>query len=92
MGMGRGRPLPKFFGTLAFKKSGTSCPNWGEGGGRGNLDKIQKNSYFFFVKPTLRGRWTNLAVWSSVGCFKAPLTGSITTPKPEISADDPSCV
>ena len=24
---GRGRPLPKFFGTLAFKKSGTSCPN-----------------------------------------------------------------
>ena len=27
LGMGRGRPLPKFFGTLAFKKSGTSCPN-----------------------------------------------------------------
>ena len=30
-----------------IKKSGTSCPNWGEGGGRGNLDKIQKNSYLF---------------------------------------------
>ena len=29
MGMGRGRPLPKFFGTLALKKSGTSCPNYG---------------------------------------------------------------
>ena len=29
---------------LAFKKSGTSCPNLGGGG---NLDKIQKNSYFF---------------------------------------------
>ena len=29
---GRGRPLPKFFGTLAFKRSGTSCPNWREGG------------------------------------------------------------
>ena len=24
---GRGRPLPKLFGTLAFKKSGISCPN-----------------------------------------------------------------
>ena len=30
-----------------WKKSGTSCPNWGEGGGRGNLDIIQKNSNFF---------------------------------------------
>ena len=30
---------------LAFKKSCTSCPNWGEGGG--NSDKIQKNSSFF---------------------------------------------
>ena len=38
---------------LAFKRSGTSCPNWGERGGGGNLDKIQKNSYFFFVKPSL---------------------------------------
>ena len=35
---------------LALKKC-TSCPNWGEGGG--NLDKIQKNSNFFFVKPSL---------------------------------------
>ena len=31
---------------LALKKSGTSCPNCGEGGG-GNLDKIQKYSSFF---------------------------------------------
>jgi hypothetical protein len=46
-GEGGGRsPLPKFFGTLALRKSGISCPNFGEGG-RGNLDKIQKNSYFF---------------------------------------------
>ena len=37
---------------LAFKKSCTICPNWGEGGG-GNLDKILKNSNFFFVKPSL---------------------------------------
>ena len=37
---------------LALKKSGTSCPNWGEGGG--NLDKFQKNNNFFFVKPSLR--------------------------------------
>ena len=37
-----------------------------------------------------KGGGTNLAVWSSVGCFKAPLTGSITTPKPEMSAEDPS--
>ena len=44
---GKGEPLPKLFGTLALKKSGTSYPNLGEGGGRGNLDKIQKNSYFF---------------------------------------------
>ena len=27
------------------KGSGTSCPNWERG--EGNLDKIQKNSYFF---------------------------------------------
>ena len=33
---------------LAFKESGTSCPNCGEGGG-GNLDKIQKTVNFFFV-------------------------------------------
>ena len=32
---------------LALKKSGTSCPNLGEGGGV-NLDKIQKSSNFFF--------------------------------------------
>ena len=34
---------------LALKKSGTSCPKWGVGGrgGRGNLDNIQKNIYFF---------------------------------------------
>ena len=31
---------------LAFKKSCTSCPNWGRGRG-GNLDKIQKKSNFF---------------------------------------------
>ena len=37
---------------LPFKKSCTSCPNGGEGGGV-NLDKIQKNSNFFFVKSTL---------------------------------------
>ena len=42
---GRERPLPKFVGTLAFKKSGTSCPKWGRGSRC--LDKIQKNSYFF---------------------------------------------
>ena len=47
LGMGMGRSLPIFFCTLALKKSGTICPNWGEGGSRGNLDKIQKNSYFF---------------------------------------------
>ena len=32
MGMRGGGPLPKFFATLVFKKSGTSCPNLGEGG------------------------------------------------------------
>ena len=53
-GEGGGDPCPIFFGTLAFKKSGTSCPNWGEGRGQGNLDKIQKNSYIFFLKPSLR--------------------------------------
>ena len=46
-----GRALPNFFGTLAFKKSGTSYPviPWGEGGmgGRGNLDKIKKKQLLF---------------------------------------------
>ena len=37
---------------LALKKSGISCQNFGEGG-QGNLDKIQKNSYFFFGRPSL---------------------------------------
>ena len=46
LGMGRrGRPLPKFFGTLGFKKVVQVVQI--RGGGRGNLDKIQKNSYFF---------------------------------------------
>ena len=31
---GRGTPLPKFFGTLELRKSGISCPNFGEGGSR----------------------------------------------------------
>ena len=49
------------------KRGGDPCPNllahWRSkkvvqvvqigGRGRGNLDKIQKNSYFFFVKPSL---------------------------------------
>ena len=39
---GRGRPLPKFFGTLAFKKVVQVVQIR-----VGNLDKIQKNSYFF---------------------------------------------
>ena len=39
---GRGRPLPKFIGVQK---------RWGV---RGNFDKIQKNSYFFFGKPSLR--------------------------------------
>ena len=39
---------------LAFKKSCTSCPKLGGGGG-GNLGKIQKNKNFFFVKPSLTG-------------------------------------
>ena len=34
-GEGGGRsPLPKIFGTLALRKSGISCPNFGEGGSR----------------------------------------------------------
>ena len=35
-GGGGGMALPKLFvhfGTFALKKSGTTCPNWGEGGG-----------------------------------------------------------
>ena len=40
---GRGTPLPKWYKLSKF---------WG-GGGRGYLDKIQKNSYFFFGKPSL---------------------------------------
>ena len=43
---GRGRPLPKFFGTLASKKVVQVVQIRGRGGW-GNLDKIQKNSYFF---------------------------------------------
>ena len=46
-GGGGGRPLPKFFGTLAFKKVVHVAQIGGWGGGRGNLDKVQKNSYFF---------------------------------------------
>ena len=48
-------PLPKFFGTLALKKKKVEqvVQIGGEEGGMGlgNLDK--KNSYFFFVKPSL---------------------------------------
>ena len=41
---------------LALKKSGTICLNCREGvGGRGNLDKIQKNSYFCEAFPKTAG-------------------------------------
>ena len=34
-GEGGGRsPLPKTLGTLALRKSGVSCPNFGDGGSR----------------------------------------------------------
>ena len=46
LGMGREGETPaQIFWHIGIKKSGTSCPNWR--GGQGNLDKIQKNSYFF---------------------------------------------
>ena len=49
LGMGReGEPLPNFFGTLAFKKA-VQVVQIRDGG----VDKIQKNSYFFTVKPSL---------------------------------------
>ena len=56
---------------LAFKKSCTSCPNWGRGRG-GNLDKIQKKSNFFFVKPniifkTSRKRFTKMTAGREKG-------------------------
>ena len=44
---GRGRPLPKFFGTLTFKKSGTSCPNYGEGGVKVIWTKSKRTATFF---------------------------------------------
>ena len=38
------------------KKSCKRCPNWGEGGERGNLDEIQKNnSYSSWDRPLMRG-------------------------------------
>ena len=42
----------QIFGTLAFKKSGTSCPNWGEG--VEVIWTIPKKQLHFFVKPSLR--------------------------------------
>ena len=63
LGLGREGETPtKFFGTLAFKKEAVQVVQIrGRAGGRGNLDKIQKNSYFFswnlpivdFVRPRL---------------------------------------
>ena len=50
----RERPLPKFFGTLAFKKVVQVVQIRGRGG-QGNLDKIQKNSYFF--RETVPNTW-----------------------------------
>ena len=35
---------------LAFKKSGTSCPNWGEV----IWTKSKRTATFFFVKPSLK--------------------------------------
>ena len=55
---GRGGPLPNFFGTLAFKKSGTSCPNKGEGG-RGVLViwTKSKRTATFFRETFLKEDW-----------------------------------
>ena len=61
-GMEREGETPaQIFWHIRIQKSGTSCQNLGEGGGggRGNSDKIQKNSYFFretFPKGHLKGR------------------------------------
>ena len=43
-----------------FYFSCASCPNWGEAGGY--LDKIQKRSSFFFVKPSLSDLVTLLTI------------------------------
>ena len=44
---GRGRPLPISFGHIGDQKKWFKLFKLGGGGDRGNLDKIQKNSYFF---------------------------------------------
>ena len=49
---------------LALKKSGTSCPNWGQGGRGGGVQVIwtkSKRTATFLVKPSLNGstfQWT----------------------------------
>ena len=45
---GKGENPAQIFWHIGVQKSGTSCPIGGRGGSRGNLDKIQKNNYFFF--------------------------------------------
>ena len=55
-GEGGGDPCPIFFGTLAFKKSGTSCticPNWGEGG---SADVLSGRHFVRTALDVLSGR------------------------------------
>ena len=47
MGMGKGRLLPNFFWHIGVQQKWYKLFKFGGGGGRGNLDKVKKNSYFF---------------------------------------------
>ena len=56
LGMGKEGETPaKIFWHIGVKKKWNKLSKLG-GGGRGNLDKIQKKSDFFFRKPSLTQR------------------------------------
>ena len=76
-GEGGGDPCPKCFGSLVFKKSGTSCPNWGEGGGVEVIWTKSKRAATFFREAFFKqGHWKQnesrlwtLSLFTTETCF-----------------------
>ena len=70
-----GETPAQFFWQIGVKKKWYKLSKSGEGGGgRGNLDKIQKNSYFFsgnlpLVTEYQRATWTKLLILAMFHLF-----------------------
>ena len=79
--MGREGETPaQIFWHIGIQKNWYKLSNigGGGGGGRGNLDRIQKNSYFFFGRPSLICGHMILAVSNVIINFEGTIQSVLT--------------